>query len=67
MVVERFGHIASLAGSMFISIIPILLFCFMPETLGDREHHKANQLRQQQQEQHSTADAADYKSMPDIV
>ena len=66
MVVERFGHIVSLAGSMFISIIPILLFCFMPETLGDREHHKANQLRQQQQ-QHSTADATAYKSMPDIV
>ena len=36
VVVERYGHVASLAGSFLISFIPILLFCFMPETLGLR-------------------------------
>ncbi|GKY91176.1 hypothetical protein MPSEU_000090300 [Mayamaea pseudoterrestris] len=39
LVVEKFGHVASLTGSLFISIIPILLFLFMPETLGQRTHH----------------------------
>lgn len=37
MVVEYFGHTASLAGSFFISIFPIILFGIaMPETLGNR-------------------------------
>ncbi|CAJ1963540.1 unnamed protein product [Cylindrotheca closterium] len=37
MVVEYFGHTASLAGSFFISIFPIILFgVAMPETLGNR-------------------------------
>ena len=36
-IVERFGHVTSLTGSLLLSIIPILIFgCFMPETLGDR-------------------------------
>jgi len=36
-VVENFGHVTSLTGSLLLSIIPILIFgCFMPETLGDR-------------------------------
>lgn len=36
-IVENYGHVASLMGSMIISIIPILIFgLFMPETLGDR-------------------------------
>jgi hypothetical protein len=36
MVVEHFGHVASLTGSLVISIVPILLFAFMPETYGHR-------------------------------
>lgn len=36
-IVENYGHVASLTGSLLLSIIPILIFgCFMPETLGDR-------------------------------
>ena len=36
-VVEQFGHVASLSGSLVISVIPIAIFgLFMPETLGDR-------------------------------
>ena len=36
-VVEHVGHVASLTGSLVISIIPIVLFAiFMPETLGKR-------------------------------
>jgi hypothetical protein len=35
--VEHLGHIASLTGSLIISIIPIFLFGFgMPETYGKR-------------------------------
>ncbi len=38
-VVEQYGHVASLTGSLILSIIPILIFgMFMPETLGDRGH-----------------------------
>lgn len=36
MVVQHFGHIASLTGSLILSTIPILLFSFMPETFGMR-------------------------------
>ena len=36
MVVEKLGHVVSLSGSLILSIIPILLFSFMPETLGTR-------------------------------
>lgn len=36
-IVENYGHVASLMGSLLLSIIPIVIFgCFMPETLGDR-------------------------------
>jgi len=41
-VVERFGHVASLSGSLFISFIPIIVFgILMPETLGDRNNRKS--------------------------
>ena len=47
IVVEKFGHVESLAGSFLISFIPILLFCIMPETLGLRSkvqfHRKENE------------------------
>jgi MFS family permease len=36
MVVEHFGHVASLMGSLILSIVPILLFSTMPETYGRR-------------------------------
>jgi len=37
MVVEKYGHVASLTGSMFLSVIPIVLFALaMPETAGSR-------------------------------
>lgn len=36
-VVEHVGHVASLVGSLVISIVPIVVFVlFMPETLGKR-------------------------------
>lgn len=41
--VEKFGHVASLSGSLIISFVPILIFgCLMPETLGERGAKKAN-------------------------
>mmetsp|Transcript_17060 Transcript_17060/g.16484 ORF Transcript_17060/g.16484 Transcript_17060/m.16484 type:complete len:455 (-) Transcript_17060:21-1385(-) len=37
VVVEKLGHVASLSGSLIISIIPVILFgVFMPETIGKR-------------------------------
>ena len=40
MVVEKFGHVASLTAAFFISLVPVVLFLFMPETLGARDHYK---------------------------
>lgn len=38
MVVEKLDHVASLSGSLILSVIPIVLFALgMPETLGMRE------------------------------
>jgi hypothetical protein len=36
IVVETFGHMTSLKASFVISLVPVLLFQFMPETLGMR-------------------------------
>ncbi|KAL7567055.1 hypothetical protein ACA910_002781 [Epithemia clementina (nom. ined.)] len=36
MIVEHFGHVASLSGSLLLSIAPILIFSLMPETYGCR-------------------------------
>lgn len=36
MVVQHFGHVASLTMSLSLSFIPILVFSFMPETHGKR-------------------------------
>lgn len=38
LVVEKYGHVASLLGSMLVSLIPMVLFLAMPETLGRRGH-----------------------------
>ena len=36
-IVEKLGHVASLSGSLILSVTPIVLFAFgMPETLGMR-------------------------------
>ncbi|KAL7462744.1 hypothetical protein ACHAXS_003118 [Conticribra weissflogii] len=41
MVVEHMGHLASLTGSLVLSVIPVVLFSFgMPETRGHREKDK---------------------------
>jgi hypothetical protein len=39
IVVEKYGHVTSLAASLILSFFPILLFAFMPETLGQRGRH----------------------------
>jgi predicted MFS family arabinose efflux permease len=39
MVVEKFGHLESLMGSLILSLVPIFLICFLPETLGLRTQH----------------------------
>ena len=37
IVVEKYGHVASLTASMFLSVLPIVLFTLaMPETAGSR-------------------------------
>eukprot|EP00584_Thalassiosira_punctigera_P006413 CAMPEP_0172533764 /NCGR_PEP_ID=MMETSP1067-20121228/6351_1 /TAXON_ID=265564 ORGANISM="Thalassiosira punctigera, Strain Tpunct2005C2" /NCGR_SAMPLE_ID=MMETSP1067 /ASSEMBLY_ACC=CAM_ASM_000444 /LENGTH=477 /DNA_ID=CAMNT_0013318445 /DNA_START=149 /DNA_END=1582 /DNA_ORIENTATION=+ len=37
MIVEKLGHVASLSGSLILSVIPVALFALgMPETLGQR-------------------------------
>ena len=47
MVVEKFGHVASLTGSLVLSVIPLILFCFMPETYGHRGDRVAAKDRYQ--------------------
>mmetsp|Transcript_18191 Transcript_18191/g.27540 ORF Transcript_18191/g.27540 Transcript_18191/m.27540 type:complete len:96 (-) Transcript_18191:224-511(-) len=47
IVVEKLGHVASLSGSLILSIIPVVLFAFlMPETLGMRGNaiHKKKEV-----------------------
>lgn len=42
-IVEQFGHVTSLTGSLIISVIPIAIFgFFMPETLGDRDRNNTS-------------------------
>jgi len=62
ILVEKFGHIVSLTGSLIISFVPILLFCFMPETLGHREDHSTKTSSD-----NSVADETSYKQMADVV
>lgn len=57
LVVEKLGHVASLSGSFCISFVPILLFLFMPETLGQRGHGQYHKPKQ------TAAEAEAYKSM----
>lgn len=47
MVVEKFGHVASLSGSLLISFIPIAIFSLlMPETLNTRGADTSTKLRE---------------------
>jgi hypothetical protein len=43
MVVEHFGYMTSLMASFVISLVPVLLFQFMPETLGMRTRRQRQQ------------------------
>jgi hypothetical protein len=56
IVVEKFGHMTSLMASFVISLIPVLLFQFMPETLGMR-------TRRQQQLHASPGKPTNLKSL----
>lgn len=49
LVVEKLGHVASLTGSLFISIVPIVLFMLMPETLGQRGYNNRHHHQYQHQ------------------
>jgi len=52
MVVEKYDHVTSLMGSLVISLLPILIFTLMPETLNLRDEKHRNEKG-----------ASDYKSM----
>lgn len=42
---EKFGHVVALSASMWLSIVPILLFgSLMPETLGQRGAGKTKDI-----------------------
>jgi len=58
IVVEKLGHVASLIGSLSISVIPIVLFVlFMPETYGQRgKRHEEVEMQ---------GEVSHYKSMED--
>ena len=55
MVVEKFDHVTSLMASLVISLVPVVLFLFMPETLGSRTHHHHQEVASRKD--------ADYKAM----
>jgi len=46
LMVEHVSHSASLWGSLIISIIPIVLFSFFPETVGQRGYLAPGKLQQ---------------------
>jgi hypothetical protein len=58
MVVEKFDHVTSLMASFAISLVPILVFLFMPETLGMRTR-KEKEL----QASHRVVGEKDYRPM----
>jgi hypothetical protein len=43
LIVEEYGHTASLQASLIVSLFPILLFTFFSETLGERGRHKSGE------------------------
>ncbi|CAB9515066.1 MFS-type transporter [Seminavis robusta] len=48
MVVQKFDHVTSLTASLFISLIPVVLFMFMPETMGMRTSNPLSPRRSSQ-------------------
>jgi len=57
VVVEKFGHVASLEASLMISLFPVILCTLMPETYGRRgDNHHAIELK-------TTGDSTEYKEM----
>uniref|UniRef100_A0A7S1D568 Major facilitator superfamily (MFS) profile domain-containing protein n=1 Tax=Cyclophora tenuis TaxID=216820 RepID=A0A7S1D568_CYCTE len=53
LVVEHLGHMASLMGSLVISVIPVLLFgFFMPETMGHRGSYNTLQPKEPGEKQY---------------
>jgi hypothetical protein len=64
VVVEKLGHIASLSGSLLISLAPIMLFIFMPETLGQRGcHHTQTSLHTEPSKFRKEHDSEEYHCM----
>jgi hypothetical protein len=64
LLVEKFGHVVSLTCSMWLSIIPILLFGFlMPETLGQRGHSAAAAKNHNQHRDAAVEEASAYKAI----
>ena len=62
LVVEKFGHIASLSGSLVLSFVPALIFgLFMPETLGARD--AALQHKEQHTMRHGVVQDGNYVEM----
>lgn len=47
LVVEKFSHSTSLWGSFFISLMPIILFSFFPETQGQRGYLAPGQAKKE--------------------
>lgn len=55
LMVEHMDHSASLWGSLIISIIPIVLFAFFPETVGQRGHLVPGKPKQHEDQTEMTA------------
>jgi hypothetical protein len=63
MVVEKFDHVTSLMVSFAISLVPVLLFLFMPETLGMRTQKQKKQQQKELQASHRAGGEKDYRPM----
>ena len=57
-IVERYGHVASLSASLIVSFIPIVIFCFMPETLGDRDRNRKPKLSEMSVHEHNRSEGS---------
>jgi hypothetical protein len=63
-VVEQFGHVASLTGSLIISFIPIAIFgLLMPETLGDRDRNTSSDCSESEEETAKKSSSTPYVQM----
>lgn len=63
-IVEQFGHVASLTGSLIISFIPIAIFgLLMPETLGDRDRNTSSDCSESEEESAKKSSSTPYVQM----